>query len=395
VTTDNWGSNVAGYQSVTEAWSPANLGLQIRDLTLAGYDDTGTDYADQMGVVGGEVQLSNLPSGGITNVANTTPIGITTSAEEPRTGQRVKITGTGVMAIDNNTYTVTRTGDGTFTLNGTAASGTSSSGTWTRQDLYTLLRLQSSGADVENVRFFYCPGVCLDVVGLSGGTQAGPKRMFDAEVVHIQNIRFKRAYRFIDVKQVDVAISGVEGEKWGDYAIKIDKLAGGVKIRGPIHLYGGGGPCIWLDADGTNFASGCVLDGPLYLENAQYGLLISGLRNAVDGLYSHTCTDASVYVTGWAGENSLSNLVIEMNHPTSQQPIGIWNEGYKTSISICMIYNRNINGASGTVGLKLGNDTPTVQRDHQNIRGLRYIGKEPNDSRPLYFLFGHDTDLPG
>jgi hypothetical protein len=66
---------------------------------------------------------------GITNVSNTTPIVITVDGSGKRSNaETVRITGTGISAIDNTIQTLQNVSGNTYELQGTTASGTSSTG---------------------------------------------------------------------------------------------------------------------------------------------------------------------------------------------------------------------------------------------------------------------------
>lgn len=66
---------------------------------------------------------------GITDVSNTTPIVITVSGSGKRSnGETVRITATGISAIDNTIQTLQNVSGNTYELQGTSASGTSSTG---------------------------------------------------------------------------------------------------------------------------------------------------------------------------------------------------------------------------------------------------------------------------
>lgn len=77
-------------------------------------------------------------SGVITNVANTTPVQITSAGHGLTNGQDAYIYNTGVAGIDNTLYTITRISDDVFSLNGTSASGSATPGAayWTKRNGY-------------------------------------------------------------------------------------------------------------------------------------------------------------------------------------------------------------------------------------------------------------------
>jgi hypothetical protein len=366
VISDNYDAAVSSYQVIEEAYSPAVLGLTIRDCSIWGYDDAGNGYASRNDSAVGQPNADNWASGAITDVADTSPITITTSAEEPKTGQKVTIAGTSVSAINDQTYFVTRTGDFTFTLNGTTRSGTGSGGTWTREDLYNLCNLTGTGWVVEGVRFFYCPGTCIQVTAPSGGTESGPKRGFDSEVNVIRNCKFKRAYRFINIEQNDAQISDIEGEWWADYGIRVRGASGGCKINGPIHLYGGSNSCILIEG-GSQYN---ILTGPFYLENSHTGLWVGGSYNVATGIFSMECGYQSIMLNWTGNYNSLSNLSLRLNHPSVASTGIYWNQRH-TDVTNCHI----ISVGSGDTGIVMG-DPSDAPLDGNSIRGLCMDGDE-------------------
>lgn len=106
--------NVTASSAFTSQSSSSNIATNTTSLTFGGtgFDNTST------------VALTS--TGTITVVTNTTPIGITSSNHGLSTGMTVVITGDTAAG----TWVVTKTGTNTFTLNGSSASGSDTTGTW-------------------------------------------------------------------------------------------------------------------------------------------------------------------------------------------------------------------------------------------------------------------------
>ena len=96
---------------------------QVRWLTTAR-----NLYSGPTGGQGDYVEIAAIGGGNISAVANTTPIGITTTQNHGlSSGDVVTISGT---SITDGSFIITRTAANTFTLNGTSAAGTASTGRW-------------------------------------------------------------------------------------------------------------------------------------------------------------------------------------------------------------------------------------------------------------------------
>lgn len=81
--------------------------------------------------------ITHRQSGSITGATNASPIEITSAAHGLLSGQRVTITGVVGNTAANGTFVITKTGDNTFTLNGSTGNGAySSGGNWVSAGLY-------------------------------------------------------------------------------------------------------------------------------------------------------------------------------------------------------------------------------------------------------------------
>ena len=92
--------------------------------------------------------------GEISDVANTTPITITSSTLHGLiSGKIVYIDGTGISAIDGKHFAITVTTSAKYTLTGTSASGTATAGLWSKRNGWWLT--WTDGVDVDAVKAPY------------------------------------------------------------------------------------------------------------------------------------------------------------------------------------------------------------------------------------------------
>ena len=149
---------------------------------------------------------------------------------------------------------------------------------------YDLLRVRGNGAEVRNVKLFYCPGTAM-VIFRDVNDMEGPVGEFDREINTISDVCFNRVYAGIDIRSVDHQIAHVEGTRWRDFGLK----ASDHHQLHDIHVYGGGDYGIWLEGDGnqlTNSYPEHVLFGP---EELAIGLYVEGNQNVIKSLRSHHC----------------------------------------------------------------------------------------------------------
>ena len=102
--------------------------------------DSGTQYDGQHPItvidathfsLDGTVGSDSVPHGTVTGATNANPIVITSVAHGLRTGDMVTIEGVGGNTNANGTYTITRVGDDTFSLNSSTGNGAyTAGGTW-------------------------------------------------------------------------------------------------------------------------------------------------------------------------------------------------------------------------------------------------------------------------
>lgn len=103
----------------------------------------------------GTGSLAKFDTGVITGATNVSPISVTSTAHGLQTGNVVKITGVLGNTAANSTFTVTRTGANTFTLDGSTGNGAyTSGGAWHVLGLYSLSLTLSSGAGYEAGGFY-------------------------------------------------------------------------------------------------------------------------------------------------------------------------------------------------------------------------------------------------
>ncbi len=98
----------------------------------------------------GTGSLSKMDTGTISGASNTSPIAITSNTHGLQTGNVVTITGVGGNTNANGTFTITRTGANTFTLDGTTGnSNYTTGGAWHITGLYKLAITVSAGNGFE------------------------------------------------------------------------------------------------------------------------------------------------------------------------------------------------------------------------------------------------------
>jgi hypothetical protein len=120
VMTEDFGYGIAQWQSDTETTRKAVLQATVRDLTIAGHDETGTGYSAG-GLVNNNPNLWNKIKGKITNATTTSPIRITSPFYSLPTGATLTISGLDSLNNDgvDGSRTVTRlTGTITSTSGG-------------------------------------------------------------------------------------------------------------------------------------------------------------------------------------------------------------------------------------------------------------------------------------
>jgi hypothetical protein len=117
VMTEDFAEPIGQWQSDT-ADKKAVLQAAVRDLTIAGYDETGTDYFSP-GVVNNQPAIWNRIVGAISNVTPTQPVRITSWNHSLPTGASVTIKDVeGMTGISENPYTITKlTGSILYTSN--------------------------------------------------------------------------------------------------------------------------------------------------------------------------------------------------------------------------------------------------------------------------------------
>lgn len=155
-----------------------------------------------------------------------------------------------------------------------------------KPSLYSLACIRGSGAEIHNVRFFYCPGIAC-IVARDVNQNKGFAKPFDFEVTTIENCKFSRVYAGLWAKLVDAVIINCEARAWRDYAFR---LHSGTKAS-HLHCYGGGAQGIWLESDRNQLAVS-------YSENCQVGLDVTGNSNLVTNLHYKECRKCDVRSTG-------------------------------------------------------------------------------------------------
>jgi hypothetical protein len=164
------------------------------------------------------------------------------------------------------------------------------------------LYLQSAGALVEKVRFFHIAGTCCHIEGPEGLGALGPTyQPFDREKSTVRDIWCLRAYRGIEIGQVDTVVGNIHCRALRDWGIKFS--VGSTQIEGPMHLYGitaapafnagvTPAPAAWFN---TNLADRCW-GGPWYVETSDIGMKIDSNGNVLGPIYSHQCMYGNIQV---------------------------------------------------------------------------------------------------
>jgi hypothetical protein len=370
VATEEYEYPIAEWQSDTETTRKAVLQATVRDLSVAGYDETGTDY-EAGGLVFNEPAMWNPIIGSIASTTGlgTSPINVTTHAEHTlQTGNQVEIVGILGNMNANGTRTITVKGPFSFDLNGSSPSGNydpASKGVWKSSsrwpDKYHGLLLKGSGLLVKNVNLFYFPGTPLTITDGGAGGPTGPKLPFDREISRVWDCKVNRAYRGFLI-DTDAAVGRLEGFKLRDYGIKFTKP--GARIDGSIHFYGVGGggvdqPAVWF-ATGADGCSG----GPIYAENAPVAILIESSGNALGPIYSHTGFTKNVRIKG--ERNTLG-------------PIDINVLANATGITIQGPYHKLVGGsfelwATSALGVQI--ESGSGSGNGLVIRDMRFYGRQ-------------------
>jgi hypothetical protein len=299
---------------------PAVLRAVLRDVTIAGFPDpaepfpAGDDYAGR-GIIDSEPATHHKIVGGIGSISGTMTVTVTSVGHTLQTGEIVEISG--VLGGFSPSFTITRTGDNTFTLIGATGNGgahTANTGVWRSQNSFTWpdkengALLKSSGLTVKGVNFFYIPGTCLVVgTGYRPENRAGSFRPFDSEKVRVWDCQFHRAYRGVEIAVVDALVGRLNGFGLRDYGIKF--TYGAAQIDGALHFYGVGiggvdQPAVWF----APTAGGCW-GGPIYAENSPVGMRVESSGNKLTGFYSKECFLRNLWITG--ERNSIENFEID------------------------------------------------------------------------------------
>ena len=333
VVTEDYDQAIAQWQSDT-AEKKAVLQAAVRDVTIAGHDETGTEYAGP-GIISHQPAHWNKVTYEITGATNASPIAITSMHHSLPTGAQVTIAGVGGNTAANGTWTITKVdpdgagaltvADG-FSLDGSTGNGSyTGSGTWTADywgDKYDGLLMRSSGLLVEGVNFFYIPGTALEIKKGGAGSHTGAKLAFDREKARVWNCKVNRAYRGFLISDVDAIVGGLEGSNLRDYGIKFH--SGATQIDGALHFYGVGeggggdpGASVWFPNTG-----GASWGGPIYAEAAPIGMLIESSDNRLGPIFSKGCTEANIKIL-WGTGNELSAVDIEVRDGA----VGVINSG--------------------------------------------------------------------
>jgi len=128
--------------------------ITIHNASLAPVDPsvnpTYRVYEGSTLLTSGTGSLSKMDTGSITGATNASPIVITSNGHGLQTGNVVTISGVGGNTAANGTFTVTRTGANTFSLDGsTGNSAYTSGGAWHVTGLYQLALTLSSGNNFQ------------------------------------------------------------------------------------------------------------------------------------------------------------------------------------------------------------------------------------------------------
>jgi hypothetical protein len=303
--TEEFDQAIAQWQSDT-ATKKAVLQAAVRDVTIAGYDETGTNYVTG-GLVNNFPAQWNRTTGFVTGTTGSgVAIRITSPDHTLQTNDVVTIAG--VLGNTNANVTnraITKIDNNVFELQGTTGNGTyAGGGVWTCNtrwpDKYHGLLMRGSGLLVDKVNFFYIPGIGLEIKEPGTDSQNGPYLAFDRKNSRIWSCKIIRAYAGFLINQKDVCVGRLEGSHLRDYGIKF--AASGAQIDGALHFYGVGSfgveqPAVWF-ADGADQCSG----GPIYAESSPIGTLIESDGNKLSEFHSHSCPQGNLVIKG---ENNL------------------------------------------------------------------------------------------
>jgi hypothetical protein len=318
VITEDYDYASAQFQSDTETIRKAVLQAAVRDITIAGYDDTGSNYtSNSTSLVNNEPAEWNKIKGKITSMTGNgvSPIQIQSTNHTLQSGDYVTISATGntaanglkqIVRIDANWFEVSGTGNGTY----------EPGGTWVGEsrwlDKYDGLLMRSSGLLVENVNFFYIPGTALVVKKGGAGSHTGPFLTFDREKARIFDCKVNRAYRGFLISDVDAVVGRLEGSDLRDYGIKFGTGVGtgAIQIDGALHFYrvGEGGydqAAVWF-APGSGGSWG----GPIHVAEAPIGVLLDSSANVLGPICAKSCTVNNIYVYG--ERNTVGPLELEV-----------------------------------------------------------------------------------
>jgi hypothetical protein len=324
VITEEYDQAIAQWQSDTAA-KKAVLQAAVRNVTIAGYDDTGNNYASGSGLVHNDPAEENRITGAITDVSDDgiDPISITSSNHGLSTNDVVTIQGVLGNTNANGVHQIMVSNENVFTLNDTEGEGNySGGGVWTTQsrwqDKYHGLLMRSSGLLVENVNFFYIPGRALEIKKGGTGQHTGPKLTFDSEKAQIWDCKVNRAYQGFLISDIDAIVGRLEGTDLRDYGIKVVAGAGSMQIDGALRFerVGVGGvdqPGVWFD----NGAGPCW-GGPIYTKSCQVGMFLYSSENKLSHYYSEDCPKGNLVIWGSnnliaGGEISVADGTTELN----------------------------------------------------------------------------------
>ncbi len=139
------------FQGFVEEGGTLPLFALVRDADLAprtaDAPPTYRVYGPDGFIAGQSGSLSAADSGPVEAASNASPIAVTSAGHGLTTGDRVTLAGVTGNTAANGTFTVTRTGADTFTLDGSTGNGAyASGGTWNVAGLYTA-ELVCSGAN--------------------------------------------------------------------------------------------------------------------------------------------------------------------------------------------------------------------------------------------------------
>jgi hypothetical protein len=188
------------------------------------------------------------------------------------------------------------------------------------RDLETGLYIQSSGPLVENVRFFHIAGTCCYAKQPAGLlNQGGAFQPFDREKPTFQNLWFLRAYRGIEIDQVDAVVGNITCLAMRDFGIKF--TAGSAQIDGAMHFWGvssspgtsgaAPAPAVWFDD-----TAGACWGGPWYPETSDIGILIESGTNRLNNIYTKDCAYGNIKIMG--PKNVLSSFECNILNGTTE-----------------------------------------------------------------------------